>query len=106
MQYLSGIKDRERYNDFLSQKYDPNEFVAFSTNYNLTIESLESRFQGLYNQELKQSFEIKLDETKEEAYPPIGDIAGLSPSLSIAITNLKKDSLFKVYSNSILFCNI
>lgn len=90
MQYLGGIIDRERYDGFLSKKYDSNEFVAFSTAFNRTKESLQSRFQGLYSQDLKQTFEVNMDENGEEFLPPIGDISRLSEDFKNKCKNLKK----------------
>ena len=48
-QYLLGVKNRKKYNDFLSLQYEPKEVCVFSTNWNRTILSATANLQGLFS---------------------------------------------------------
>ena len=48
-QYLLGAATRNRYNDFLSKTFDPNEILIISTDVNRTIVSAMANLQGIYN---------------------------------------------------------
>ena len=48
-QYQIGLKNRERYSNFISEKYDPKEIKIYSTYYDRTINSVQSQLLGLYN---------------------------------------------------------
>ncbi len=65
MTYILGYETRIRYNNFLSNKYEPKEFLIYSTDLNRTLESAYSYIQGLFsniendklnNEEIKISF--------------------------------------------------
>ena len=49
MHYLLGVSTKNKYSDFLSKEYDPNELLIRSTDVNRTILSAFSTLQGLYN---------------------------------------------------------
>ena len=49
MHYLLGISSKEKYANFLSKIYNPNEILIRSTDVNRTILSAFSTLQGLYN---------------------------------------------------------
>lgn len=91
MTYLSGLRERERYGDFISQTYKENEIYAFGTLFNRTQESIQARFQGLYDQRLNKGPEIK-DNSIDIAYPPI-DKSTLSDAIKEKIKNLAKKTL-------------
>lgn len=69
-QYIAGLEDRLRYKDYLNPIYSYKEVNFFSTEYDRTIESLESRIQGLYSQELSK-YDVLSDTQKKNSYPPI-----------------------------------
>ena len=47
--YEIGLETREKYENFLSNDYDPKEIKIYSTNYDRTINSIQSLLLGLYN---------------------------------------------------------
>ena len=47
--YEIGLETREKYEHFLSNDYDPKEIKIYSTNYDRTINSIQSLLLGLYN---------------------------------------------------------
>ena len=47
-QFLIGIKNRKKYNNFLSKKFNPYEILIYSTNLNRTKSSGFSQLIGLY----------------------------------------------------------
>ena len=49
MHYLLGVSIKEKYSDFLSKNYNPNEILIRSTDVNRTILSAYSTLQGIYN---------------------------------------------------------
>ena len=49
MHYLLGISSKDKYSNFLSKTYNPNELLIRSTDVNRTILSAFSTLQGLYN---------------------------------------------------------
>ena len=49
MHYLLGISTKNKYSNFLSKTFNPNEILITSTNVNRTILSAFSTLQGLYN---------------------------------------------------------
>jgi len=49
MHYLLGVSTKEKYKNFLSEKYNPNEILIRSTDVNRTIVSAFSTLQGIYN---------------------------------------------------------
>ena len=49
MHYLLGVSTKNKYSDFLSKKYNPNEILVRSTDVNRTVISAYSTLQGLYN---------------------------------------------------------
>jgi hypothetical protein len=51
MHYLLGISTRKKYNNFLSNEYNPDEIFALSTNINRTLISAYSNLQGIYNRQ-------------------------------------------------------
>ena len=68
--YLLGAKVRKRYKNFLSEKYDPNEILIKSTDYNRTIESINSYLQGLYPSGTAMNISSKVKYVKDITYPP------------------------------------
>ena len=44
-----GLKNRERYSNFISDEYDPKEVVIYSTYFNRAINSVQSQLMGFYN---------------------------------------------------------
>ena len=46
--YLLGVRNRKKYNTFISEYYNPNEILVYSTNVNRTIMSVYSHLQGLF----------------------------------------------------------
>jgi hypothetical protein len=46
--FLLGIRNREKYKNFLMDFYHPKEILAFSTNRNRTIESLIANLMGMF----------------------------------------------------------
>ena len=49
MTYILGYETRKRYNNFFSNKYNPKEFLIYSTDLNRTLESAYSYIQGLFS---------------------------------------------------------
>lgn len=47
-QYLIGARNRKRYNNLLSKKYNPREIIAFSTQMTRTIRSAQTQLIGMY----------------------------------------------------------
>ena len=47
-QFLIGLKNRKRYDNFLSKKFNPYEILIYSTNLNRTKSSAFSQLIGLY----------------------------------------------------------
>ena len=47
--YQIGLKMRERYSNFISEKYDPKELKIYATNFDRTINSVQSQLLGLYS---------------------------------------------------------
>ena len=47
--YLLGIKNRNRYKNFISNQYNSNEIRIFSSSYNRTIMSAQAQLLGFYN---------------------------------------------------------
>ena len=47
-QFLIGLKNRKKYNNFLSEKFNPYEILIYSTNLNRTKSSVFSQLIGLY----------------------------------------------------------
>ena len=54
--YEIGLETREKYEHFLSNDYDPKEIKIYSTNYDRTINSIQSLLLGLYNNVSYQIF--------------------------------------------------
>lgn len=48
MHFLLGRRNRQKYDGFISAKYDPNEIFVRSSDYNRTMMSVQSQLQGLY----------------------------------------------------------
>ena len=48
-QYEIGLKNRERYSNFISEEYDPKEVKIYSTYFDRTINSIQSQLMGLYS---------------------------------------------------------
>ena len=61
--YLTGIKHRERYKDFLSEEYNSKEILIYSTKMNRTIQSANCYLSGLFSNikspKIKKEQEIK-----------------------------------------------
>ena len=75
-QYLLGVKNRKKYNDFLSLQYEPKEVCAFSTNWNRTILSATANLHGLFS-----SIPSKMtSESIKNALPP-GDTKNLDKEI-------------------------
>ena len=49
MHYLLGVSTKNKYSNFLSKSFNPNEILIFSTDVNRTILSAISTLQGIYN---------------------------------------------------------
>ena len=49
MLYLLGISTKKRYNNFISNKYNPNEIYITSTNVNRTLVSVNSFLKGFFS---------------------------------------------------------
>ena len=65
--FLNGIKHRERYSNFLSNKYYEDEIKVYSTDSYRAISSLECYLNGLYhNYDINEN----IIEKKETVYPP------------------------------------
>ncbi len=47
--YLLGLKNRKRYNNFISNQYNSNEIKIFSSDYNRTMMSAQAQLLGFYN---------------------------------------------------------
>ena len=47
--YLTSIKHRERYKDFLSEEYNSKEILIYSTKMNRTIQSANCYLSGLFS---------------------------------------------------------
>lgn len=47
--YEIGLKNRDRYSNFISEEYDPKEVKIFSTNYDRTINSIQCQLLGFYS---------------------------------------------------------
>ena len=54
--FLLGKKNRERYKEFIKEKFDNNEIVLYSTNYHRTIMSAQSHLLGFFNQNYYRNF--------------------------------------------------
>lgn len=76
--YLTGIKHRERYKNFLSEEYNSKEILIYSTKMNRTIQSGNCYLSGLFSN-------IKPPTIKKEqviiSYPP-GDITDKMKEIS------------------------
>ena len=68
MHYLLGVALREKYDNFLSKVYNPNEILVISTNMSRTLMSIQAQLQGLYPP-IKEN-QISLSEIKL-SIPPI-----------------------------------
>ena len=66
--YLLGLNIRERYDGYLSAKFQPGDIYALSTDRNRTIQSFLAQFQGIYDQ---KGNELTEDQIKL-AVPPCG----------------------------------
>lgn len=74
--YKLGLKNRERYANFISDEYDPKEVVIYSTYFNRTINSVQSQLMGFYNNVSYFNFnyiDINDNESEDlnEIIPPI-----------------------------------
>ena len=47
--FLLGKENRKRYNNFISNYYDPKEIQIYSSNYNRTMMSAQAQLLGFYN---------------------------------------------------------
>jgi hypothetical protein len=47
--YEVGLKNRERYSNFISQEYNPKEIKVFTTSFDRSINSAQSLLLGFYN---------------------------------------------------------
>lgn len=47
--YEIGLKNRERYSNFISSQYDPKEVQIYSTSFDRTINSIQSQLLGFYS---------------------------------------------------------
>ena len=75
--FLLGEKNRQKYNGFIKEKYDPQEILIFSTHFNRTIMSAQSHLLGFYskiNVSDDFSFDVNIDNnqvSKINIMPPI-----------------------------------
>ena len=65
--FLNGIKHRERYSNFLSNKYYEDEIKVYSTDSYRAISSLECYLNGLYH---NNNINENIIEKNETVYPP------------------------------------
>jgi len=63
--FLLGIRNREKYKNFLMDFYHPKEILAFSTNRNRTIESLIANLMGMFYKKGKKMKENQ----KKNSFP-------------------------------------
>ena len=67
--YLLGSSTRKLYNNFLSEKFDPNEIYIISTDVNRTIVSAMANLQGLYKNYTTQNLtETQINNSKIETF--------------------------------------
>ena len=59
MLYLLGVSTKKKYQNFLSENFDPNEILIKSTDVNRTIISAYSFLQGLYDNKTSQNLTQK-----------------------------------------------
>ena len=64
--YLLGKLNRERYNSFISNAYNPKEIKIFSSNYNRTMMSAQAQLLGFYNSYNYKDIKIADDITEEQ----------------------------------------
>ena len=96
--FLNGIKHRERYSNFLSDKYIEDEIKAYSTDSYRSISSLECYLNGLYHNDNDESENVL---SKEDTIYPPGNI---SISLEKAVQQLGSNAIPK--DNHIIPINI
>lgn len=48
-QYLLGLKNKNRYSNFISSFYDPKEILIYSTHFNRVMMSAQSQLKAFYN---------------------------------------------------------
>ena len=86
-----GLKNRERYANFISDEYDPKEVVIYSTYFNRTINSVQSQLMGFYNNVSYFNFNyIDIDDNGLE------DINDIIPPINLFFDNKQ----IGIYENS------
>ena len=65
--YLTGIKHREKYKNFLSEEYNSKEILIYSTNMNRTIQSANSYLSGLFSNIKPTKLDLKQN---KNIFPP------------------------------------
>ena len=68
MMYILGIKDRLKYNNFLSNDFNQEELKIYSSNLNRTIQSANYFIQGLYYNSTRPK--LKSKKQIEKSLPP------------------------------------
>ena len=87
MLFLLGISTRNKYSHFLSKTYNPYEIYIISTDFNRTLNSAYSFFQGLYNNQTS----INLTQTQIDRSNILN--SNYSDKLKIKIEELENDTL-------------
>ena len=85
-QYLIGVRNRIRYQNFLSSIYDPKEILIFSTQLNRNILSAQAQLQGMFP---PQTGGTLTPEEVRKAIPP----NPLTPEMRREIKELGNNSL-------------
>lgn len=97
--YLAGLRDREKYKGYISSVYKPEEVYFISTQYYRTNESVQSRFLGLYNENLGEGPKVKpiLEEKEYEKFLMSIDFNNQSTEIKGSIREVfgKEDAIRK-----------
>ena len=96
--FLNGIKHREKYSNFLSNKYIEDEIKSYSTDSYRAISSLECYLNGLYHNDNKN--ENIINNINETIFPP----GNITNSMKQKVEELGKNAIPK--DNHIIPINI
>lgn len=94
--YEIGLKNRERYSNFIRNEYLPRELKIFSTNFDRTINSVQSQLLGLYNNITYDNYnfsEFNNTSTGEDNFEQINSI--LPPVQLFQFEGKKYNKIFK-----------
>ena len=95
--FLNGIKHRQKYSKFLSNTYNPNEIIAYSSNFSRTISTCENYLNGLFY--INNNTKNYSNENLNILYPP-GNITNYQKLIANEFKNIS--TLPKIINDSII----